>query len=105
MEGFVAIIVLLLIASGVHVLSRKYKLPYTIMLFVVGMLLIPLGYIPGFSIGSTISLTPDILFYIFLPILIFEAGYSIKYQDISRDHIAIWLLATMGICLSVALIS
>jgi CPA1 family monovalent cation:H+ antiporter len=95
MEGFIAVLLLLVIASVVHVVAKHLKLPYTILLFVAGMLLIPVANIPFFSFLNTLYLTPDLLFYIFLPVLIFESGYTIRYQELSKNHITIRTMAVV----------
>jgi CPA1 family monovalent cation:H+ antiporter len=105
MEGFIAVLLLLVIASIVHVVAKHLKLPYTILLFLVGMALIPVARMPFFSFLNTLYLTPDLLFYIFLPVLIFESGYTIKYQELSKNHITIWTLAVVGLLLAATIIA
>jgi len=98
MEQFVAALVLLVIASGVNILAKKFKLPYTILLFVVWIALIPLSqFLP---IIGDFSLTPDLLFYVFLPILIFESAYNIKYELLYKNRVTIWSLATIWLIIS-----
>jgi len=105
MEGFMAVLALLIVASLVHVLSKKLKLPYTVLLFVTGIALIPVASIPFFSFLNTLYLTPDLLFYIFLPVLIFESGYTIKYQELSKNHITIWTMAIFGLLIAATVIA
>jgi len=98
MDQFVAALFLLIIASFVHLIARKFKLPFTILLFIVGILLIPLSWYRT-MLGS-FSLTPDLLFYVFLPILIFESAYTIKYHHLNKNSFTIWSLATIGLLIS-----
>lgn len=73
MGGFIAALFLLIVASMIHVVAKKYKFPYTILLFITGLALIPLSHLPAFDFLNTLFLTPELLFYIFLPVLIFES--------------------------------
>jgi len=100
-----AVLALLIVASLVHIISKKIKLPYTVLLFVTGIALIPLASIPFFSFLNTLYLTPDLLFYIFLPVLIFESGYTIKYQELSKNHITIWTMAVFGLLIAATIIA
>jgi CPA1 family monovalent cation:H+ antiporter len=105
MEAFMAVLALLIVASLVHIVSKKIKLPYTILLFITGIALIPLASVPFFSFLNTLYLTPDLLFYIFLPVLIFESGYMIKYQELSKNHITIWTMAVFGLLIAATIIA
>ncbi len=49
---------------------------------------------------GSFSLTPDLLFYVFLPILIFESAYSIKYHHLNKNNFTIWSLATVWLLIS-----
>jgi len=103
MEGFISALVLLIIASWVNLLSKKLKFPYTILLFVVWIALIPV--VKFFEIWDVISLTPELLFYVFLPILVFESAYSIKYKQLAKSWVTIWSLATVWLLLSAVVIA
>lgn len=47
MVTFLAVLAFLIIASLVHIVAKKVHLPYTILLFVTGLLLIPvIMYVP-----------------------------------------------------------
>ena len=105
MDGFVAVLVLLVIASIVNLIAKKINFPYTILLFVTGVLLIPLSRIPGLEILNTFYLTPELLFYVFLPVLIFESWYNIRYHQLSKNSLTIWTLATIGLLIAIAIIA
>jgi CPA1 family monovalent cation:H+ antiporter len=98
-------LLLLLIAAAIHQWALRFKLPYTICLFAV-WLLIWLGNIrlPGHWQVS-LELTPDLLFFVFLPVLIFESGYNMKYYALKRDYLPIWSLATIGLLISTIIIA
>jgi len=98
-------LLLLLIAAAIHQGALRFKLPYTICLFAV-WLLIGLGNarLPE-NWQVSLELTPDLLFFVFLPILIFESGYNMKYYALKRDYLPIWSLATIGLLISTAIIA
>lgn len=105
MGGFIAALFLLIIASVIHVVAKKYKFPYTILLFITGLALIPLSHLPVFDFLNTLFLTPELLFYIFLPVLIFESWYAIRYQELSKNHITIWTLAVIWLLMAAVVIA
>jgi CPA1 family monovalent cation:H+ antiporter len=84
---------LMLISSFVYLLGRKIKINYTILLVIVGLLLVPISKIEFFSFINDFKLTPDILFFIFLPVLLFEAAYNINYKDLLKNSKSIFSLA------------
>ncbi len=91
---------LLVIASLIHHLAKVWKIPYTILLFIVWILLVPLNHFFHRNFVETLSLTPELLFFIFLPVLIFEAWYHIKYKQLTQSYISIWTLAIVWLSLS-----
>lgn len=58
-----------------------------------------LGFIRDFT------LTPDMLFYIFLPILIFESAYNMNYKDVLKSGYSIFSLSVIWLIISVISIS
>lgn len=84
LEGVLSFITLLLISGFVYVFCKRYKLPFTIILALVWVLLIPLLKLPFLSFIGEFKLTPELLFFIFLPVLLFESGYNIKYTQLKK---------------------
>lgn len=90
LNQIMAVLVLLGVASYIHYLGKRIRVPYTILLFVVGVIVGVLSlYVPFFGFLQALSLTPELLFYVFLPVLLFEAGYNIKYSQLTKDYILI----------------
>jgi monovalent cation:H+ antiporter, CPA1 family len=89
-------VVLLLIAAGVAMLTRKLHLPYSVALVATGMVLALLPFSPR------ISLTKDLLFGALLPPLIFEAALYLEWRELRRDLALILVLATLGVLISAA---
>ena len=98
-------LILMLIASGTFLLSRKINFPYTVLLVIVGLFLVPLSNLEIFSFINHFKLTPDILFFVFLPILLFEASYKIDYKKIVNDWMSIWILAVFWLMISAGIIA
>jgi NhaP-type Na+/H+ or K+/H+ antiporter len=53
-----------------------------------------------FSFFSAAPFTKELVFYIFLPPLVFEAALQIPWKELRRELPVILMLATVGICLS-----
>ncbi len=85
LETILSFFVLMLISIGTFFLSRRVKMPYTVLLVLVGSLLVPLTSIPFFSFLAAFQLTPELLFYLFLPILIFESAYNMRVRDLMTN--------------------
>lgn len=104
MTTTIAIIFLLIIAGFINILSKKVKISYTILLVIGWLILVPISKLGAFWFLSSFSLTPDLLFYVFLPILLFESAYNIKYREISQNSRSIWVLAIIGLMISTVII-
>ncbi len=100
LEVFLALFSLMLISLGVYMAARKVRIPYTVLLVVVGSLLVPLSRVEAFAFINSFELTPELLFFVFLPILIFESAYNIKIGDMINNIRAISLLAIPGMLAS-----
>lgn len=95
-----SLLTLLLLSIFAHIAAPKLRLPYSVLLVLVGFLLIPLSKVPLFSYITSFQLTPELLFFIFLPILIFESAFNMNIRRISENIAAISALAIVGLLLS-----
>ena len=93
LDSMLSLIFLLSISCFVYIFSKKKNFPYTVMLVLTGLLLIPVIKIYDINFIRNFSLTPDMLFYIFLPILIFESAYNINYKDLLKSKFSILALS------------
>lgn len=50
-------------------------------------------------------MTPDILFFVFLPVLIFESAYNMNYRQLMKNWKSITGLAVFGLLLSAVIIA
>ena len=85
--------------------ARRVRLPHTVFLVILGIVLGLLAKEPVFTFFHEFKLTPELLFYLLLPTLIFESAYNIKVRRLVEDIIPIGLLATVSLVVSAGLIS
>jgi monovalent cation:H+ antiporter, CPA1 family len=87
---------LLFVSALVAMLSRRSHLPYTVGLVLAGMALY------FFRIHLDWHLSKELIFFVFLPPLVFEAALFINWQQFKKDLPIIALLATVGVALAAA---
>jgi len=95
-----ALFILLTLSSITFFAARRLRVPYTVLLVAVGLLLVPLAAMEEFSFLKTFTLTPELLFYIFLPTLIFESAYNISIRSMVENKWAIGLLSIVSLLIS-----
>lgn len=105
MTQTLSLLVLLTISSFTYLASKKINFPYTVLLVVIGLLLIPLSHIPLFGFIDDFQLTPDVLFFVFLPVLLFEAAYNINYRHLLKSWKTISGLAIFWLLISTFIIA
>ena len=96
------LLLLLIAASVIAIFTSRLKVPYTVFL-VFGGVLIDLFHFPIISkLGTSVEnlLSPEIIFMVFLPGLIFEAGLNIHIRHLRASVIPILLLAVGGILIA-----
>lgn len=84
--------------------AKSLRIPHTVLLVAIGVGIGLLSTLPQFSFLESFYLTPEVLFYIFLPILIFESAYNISARKLAEDALPITLLAVVGLLISTAAI-
>lgn len=105
LTSILSLFFLLTISVFTYIFSKKINFPYTVSLLIVGLILIPLSKIELFSFINDFELTPNILFYVFLPILIFESAYNMNYRQIMKNWKSISGLAIFGLLISAVIIA
>jgi monovalent cation:H+ antiporter, CPA1 family len=91
------IVILLLIASGVAVVTRRLRVPYTVGLVIIGLVITLLS-------PQHVKFTPQIIMLLLVPPLVFEAAFHIRFDDLRRDFWLILLLAIPGVILTMLLV-
>jgi monovalent cation:H+ antiporter, CPA1 family len=92
-----ALVLLLIIAATVAVVVRRVGIPYTVGLVVVGLVVGLVSHVPSLKLSS------DLVFYVFLPILLFEAGFNLEARHLLTDWRRIAALAIPGVLVAFAL--
>jgi len=88
--------ILLLIAAVVAMLARRLHVPYSVGLVFAGIALALLPF------NSDIELTKQLVFTAFLPPLIFEAAFQLRWRELKPQLPVILTFATAGVLLSAA---
>src|SRR3990170_312043 len=87
------VIELLLIVSLVAIAVRRLRVPYTVALVVVGLLI-------TFQSPLEFDLTPELILALFVPPLVFEAAFHINFAELQRNLPGILVLAVPGVILT-----
>lgn len=98
---------LLLVAVAVLALVKRVKVPYTVALVVVGVLISQLGDAgPAFLTPLLdMELPPAAVFFVFLPTLVFESAFNLDVRDLRENIWPVLILAVPGLLLSTFLIA
>jgi CPA1 family monovalent cation:H+ antiporter len=89
-------ILLFIVATAVAIAVRHWPVPYTVGLVLAGLLLGIVHILPA------PHLTKSLLFTIFLPGLLFEAGFHLEQSDFWHNRISITSLAVPGVIVAIA---
>lgn len=86
------------VATLPQVFSWFRQIPYTLLLVIVGA---------GLAVVDVrlADLSPELILTIFLPPLLFEAAWNLKWSDLKRDLVPICLFAIIGVVMAIAGIS
>ena len=90
---------LLFIACLVAIVTRRLGLPYTIGLVLAGMALELVGYHSG------LTLTPELIFTVLLPPLVFEAALHLGWDRFREGAPVVLTLAFVGTVISAAVVA
>lgn len=97
----VMIMGLLFTASIVAILSRKVKLPFTILLVIIGLFM---GWmakmVPLLHPLTIFKLTPEVSMTVFLPALLFESAFDLDARKLIKNILPIMTLAVPALLIS-----
>jgi len=92
-------LLVLSVSLSVATLPRVFtwfrQIPYTLLLVIVGLGL-------AFVDVRLVNLSPGLILSIFLPPLLFEAAWNLKWPGLKQDFLPISLYATAGVVISIA---
>ena len=92
-ELVIVLIILLLVATGVALLSRQFRIPYVTGLVLAGLAITEL-------LPRRIGLDPSLILNLFLPILLFEAAINTDISRLRSTIKPITVLAGPGLVIS-----
>ena len=81
------VVVLFVAVIGLATLARRLVIPYPILLVIGGLFL---GFVPGLP---PVRLAPDLVFFVFLPPILWAAAYFTSFRDFRANLRPIMLLA------------
>ncbi|MDX1494915.1 MAG: cation:proton antiporter, partial [Longimicrobiales bacterium] len=100
-----AFVLLMVVAALVDVVAKRIKLPYTVLLVVAGALLAAVA--DRWEVLKPLSgleVTPDAVFFVFLPALIFQSAFHLDARALRANLGPTLLLAVPGLLISTGLI-
>lgn len=83
------------VATLPQMVSWFRKIPYTLLLVIVGL---------GLALVNVrlVNLSPELILSIFLPPLVFEAAWNLQWSRLKQDFVPICLFAVIGVLISIA---
>ncbi len=95
LEQFLLVLsVSLTVATVSRLFSWFRQIPYTLLLVIVGLGL-------AFIDIRLVNLSPELILEIFLPPLLFEAAWNIRWRDLKQNWFPVVLFAIFGVIISV----
>lgn len=80
-------------------MTRRLGVPYSVGLVTAGMALAVL------PVGIAMPLTPDLIFHVFLPPLVFEAAIQIEWRPFRRELPLLLALVTLGVTIAATVVA
>jgi cell volume regulation protein A len=95
------LVIILAVGIIAREISNKTKFPFVVLLIVFGTLLASLGALDLKLLGGL----PDLIRILALIIIVFSAGFHLKLREVQADSRLILSLATLGVFLTLFIIS
>jgi CPA1 family monovalent cation:H+ antiporter len=99
----VTLVVLLLLALAAEPVSRILRMPYSSVLVVAGFSVSEIAVMSGIDTGLRAESFHDLVFYVFIPVLVFESAYRIDKRLLLQNIIPVVFLAVIGMLLTASL--
>jgi CPA1 family monovalent cation:H+ antiporter len=96
-------VVLLLLAFLAEPVSKLVRLPYSSVLVMAGYVTSELAVMSGIDTGIRAENFHDLIFYVFIPVLVFESAYRINKNLLLENIVPIVILAVIGLLLTASL--
>jgi CPA1 family monovalent cation:H+ antiporter len=91
------VVSLLFIAALVGIFTRRFQIPYTVGLVVIGVILSAISQ-------REMNISPELILSLLVPPLIFEAAFHLRIDDLRQNLSSILVLAIPGVILTVLLV-
>ncbi len=104
-ESALVLFLMLALSSISLFIAQRIKIPHTVFLVGVGVLLAIISTTTPFHFLGEFTLTPELLFFIFLPTLIFESAYNINIKHLTQDSLVIGILSIVSLLISALVIA
>lgn len=102
LHAVLGVCLLLFLSSILYLVSKRIKsIPFTVLLVITGIALSSFHFEPI----ETIRLSPGAVFYIYLPVLLFESAFNFNYRDFRRILVPGFLLASLGLIFSAIIVA
>ncbi|KAH9593521.1 Cation/H+ exchanger [Trypanosoma melophagium] len=101
-------LVMLIFCGGTFFMTNmsNVPLPYTVVLFLYGIFVGFVTHVVAPEVSTALGdIPPELLFYIFLPVLIFEGSYAMNVHALRRVFPQVLLLASVGVIINTGLLS
>lgn len=89
--------VLLLVAAAVGFALKWVRVPYSVALVIVGLV------IGSSHLFPKVEMTPDLILFVCLPALLFEASWNIRINELKKIWKPVFCFATVGVIVSMFL--
>lgn len=93
-HGIEILMVLLMVASAVGFALKWVRLPYSVALVIVGLL------IGSSHLFPRVEMTPELILFVCLPALLFEASWNIRLNELKKIWKPVSAFATVGVVIS-----
>ena len=91
------IVLLLFIAALVGIAARRFRVPYTLGLVVIGLIITLFPQV-------NITIQPTLIFALLIPPIVFEAAFHLNVNDLRRDIVPILIFAIPGVILTMGVV-
>jgi len=95
-----ALVVILGLSLLAQPVARWSRLPLASILVLLGFITSELVVLAGIDTGIRADNFQSIIFYVFIPVLVFEAAYNIDKQQLKKDLVVILFLAIISMLLT-----
>ncbi|MBK5106657.1 MAG: cation:proton antiporter, partial [Anaerolineales bacterium] len=91
------IVLMLFIAALVGIAARRFRVPYTLGLMVIGLIITLFPQV-------NITIQPTLIFALLIPPIVFEAAFHLNVNDLRRDIVPILIFAIPGVILTMGVV-